>query len=61
MIDEEDAIQVIDLMLKGDGQEAFGLAGHLFTFKVQEIDHDPLVPPDIGRVPGNGETAFLLV
>src|SRR5690242_8862374 len=58
MLQEEDAVKVVDLMAKRARQEVFTTNFKGFSFHVLRFDGDKLWANDIAAKAGNGEAAF---
>src|SRR5690242_8351067 len=57
---EENAVQVVDLVLEGDGQKVVAAVGELLAVQVERLDHHAGVPADVGGELGDGEAPLLL-
>ena len=57
-VDEEDAIEVIDLVLEHAGQQAPAVKLHGMAIDVLGLDVHPLRARDLGEDPGNRKTAL---
>jgi hypothetical protein len=59
VIDEQNAVQVVDLVLNCACFEVFGLDPNPFVSELRGLDHDALCSVHIAENVRNGETAFL--
>src|SRR6266404_4754068 len=59
MLDEEDAVEVIDFMAEGASQEIFAADFESFAFGVLRFYSDKLGAQDVAAETWNGEAAFL--
>ncbi len=58
MLEEEDAVEVIDFVAEGAGEEIFAADFERFTFGVLGFDRDELRADDVAAEAGDGEAAF---
>ena len=59
VVDEELAVQVVDFVLQGTGEEALGRDGDRFTFGVKSLDVDAGVAFDVAVEAGKAQAALL--
>ena len=57
-VDEKDAVEVIDLVLEGTGEEAVGLHRHGFAIECHEGDGDGFGAADVTAEAGKAQAAF---
>ena len=60
MIDEQQPVDMIDLVLESDGEQAVGFDGLLAALLVGVFDREPRGPADVFPEIGNRETAFVV-
>ena len=58
-VSDENAVQMVDLMLKGDGEQAVGMPDTLLAFQGDTFHSNPFVALNIGREVRNREAALL--
>ena len=60
MLDEQDAVQMVDLVLDAHGQQAIGIDGEGLAVEIQRRDGDGVGPLHLVVDAGDGQTAFLV-
>src|SRR5262245_10745642 len=59
VVDEQDAVEMVELMLDAAGEQAFGFEQPLLAILGQVTDLNRLRAGDIGELAGQAETALL--
>lgn len=61
MIDEHDAVRVVDFVLEHAGEEAIGFESDFVAINVEGFDADAVVAPDFAVKPVDAETPFVIL